>query len=485
MDTGEQIRTFPGHTWYVTSVAFSPDGSYILSSSSGDGTIRLWETATGELLLTRVNIDQNDWVVVTPDGRFDGSPDGIEYLHYAKDNKSIPLDALFEHFYTPNLVAQVMSGEEIAPDAPDIRKGIGMPPLVRILSPQEGQTLTKRTVDVVIEAVDQGGGVEDIRLYHNEKRMREEVRGMKKASEQTAERVTFTISLEKGTNTLKATAFSRDRTEAYPFEVIIEADIIEATANLYVVAVGINNYQNSIYNLNYCVSDAYAVTTCLSIHGEEIFRDIREHILFNNGAKKLSIESALKVVEQNAVPEDVFVFYYAGHGVKSAGSNQNPADFYLALADVTQLYGDDAMLAQRGISASQLRGIFQRIRARKQLVILDACQAGAAVDALRGAVEEKAIAQLARAAGVTVLASALSEQFASECKELGHGLFTYALLQGMRGKADGAPKDGKVTVSELSAYIHDQVEELSKRYHGKPQYPNVYMRGQDFPVTIP
>jgi WD40 repeat protein len=487
METGQEVRTFSGHTDQVSSVAFSPDGRYALSSS-WDRTVKLWDIATGELLLTRLHLDQTDWVAVTPDGRFDGSPDGMRLMHYAKDNKSIPLEALFDRFYVPNLVAQVFSGEELAPDAPDIRKGIEMPPLVRILSPEAGQTLRDRMVEVVVEAVGQGGGVEDIRLYHNDKWIGGEERGMK-LSAQPSERVqrTFSVSLVSGMNRLRATAFSRDRTEAHPFEVAIEVKIAEATADLYIVAVGINTYKNSKYNLNYCVSDAQAVVDCLSKRGQGIFRGILVQTAFDEQAARSGIEAALKRVEQDARPEDVFVLYYAGHGVMSEGTKQKPADFYLVPTDVTQMYGNDALLAEKGISAAQLKEISQRIEARKQLVILDACQSGAVVDAfaMRGAAEEKAIAQLARSAGLTVLAAALSKQLATEFKELGHGLFTYTLLQGIEGGADGSPKDGRVTVSELSGYVQARIPELSKRYRGEPQYPNVYVRGQDFPVSVP
>ncbi len=481
--TGKEVRTLDGHTGDVISVTISPDGKYAISGSD-DKTIKLWEIDTGRLLYTRLYISKSDWVVATPDGRFDGSPDGTKYLHYKKDNKSIPLDALFDKFYTPNLVAKVLSGEELPPDAPDIRKGIEMPPVVRIVSPKTGETFRERSVDVVVEAVDQGGGVEDIRLYHNGKRLEGEGRGMKKVE---GVRRNFTVSLVSGMNTLRATAYSRDRTEAHPFEISIEVKIAEATADLYIVAVGINSYKNNSYNLNYGVPDAEAVVDCISGRGKGIFREINVQKVLDEEATRSGIEAALTQVERKSRPEDVFVFYYAGHGVMSEGSKETPADFYLIPTDVTQMYGNDALLAEKAISAMQMREICRRIEARKQLLILDACQSGKAVDtfAMRGAAEEKAIAQLARSAGLVVLASTESEQFATEFAELGHGLFTYALLKAMEGDADGSPKDGRVTISELSGYIQAKIPELSERYRGEPQYPNVYVRGQDFPVTVP
>jgi WD40 repeat protein len=48
---GQLLQTFNGHSGGVTSVAFSPDGSRVLSGS-GDGTIKLWNATSGQLLLT-------------------------------------------------------------------------------------------------------------------------------------------------------------------------------------------------------------------------------------------------------------------------------------------------------------------------------------------------------------------------------------------------------------------------------------------------
>jgi len=40
------VRTLEGHTDYVRSVAFSPDGG-LLASGSSDNTVRLWRVAGG------------------------------------------------------------------------------------------------------------------------------------------------------------------------------------------------------------------------------------------------------------------------------------------------------------------------------------------------------------------------------------------------------------------------------------------------------
>ena len=132
-----------------------------------------------------------------------------------------------------------------------------------------------------------------------------------------------------------------------------------------------------------------------------------------------------------------------------------------------------------------MQGILREIKALKQVLVIDACHSGGATELLatRGGGEEKALAQLSRSAGVHVLASAGSEQYAGEFASLGHGIFTYLLLEGLSGKADGAPKDGKVTVYEIKSYLDDQVPEMTRKIKGHSQYPNTFSRGSDFPIS--
>ncbi len=83
--SGKELRTFTGHTSTVSSAAFSPDGRFALSGSCDEevkkekdifatcikGSLKLWEVASGKEL--RSFAGHTDWVrsvAFSPDGRF-------------------------------------------------------------------------------------------------------------------------------------------------------------------------------------------------------------------------------------------------------------------------------------------------------------------------------------------------------------------------------------------------------------------------------
>ncbi len=204
----------------------------------------------------------------------------------------------------------------------------------------------------------------------------------------------------------------------------------------------------------------------------------------NDKAVKSGIIAALEDVRKKSLEQDMVVFYYAGHGVMS-GESADAKEFYIVPTDVTQLYGRDDMLKDKAIAASSLKEYAESINAQKQVFILDACQSAGALESVteRGVAEEKAIAQLARSTGTFWITSTGSNQFASEFEKLGHGIFTYSLIEGLDGKAD-ANGDKKLTIRELSTYIENKVPELSEQLKGTAQYPSAYSFGNDFPIAV-
>mgnify|MGYP001045938509 CR=1 FL=1 len=90
----EQERSIilKGHTEDVVCGAFSPNSKFIVTGSK-DGIVKLWKASNGKLLATLhasfKNI--NAWVVVTPEGKYDGNKAGLSKLHYISGVKVFPL----------------------------------------------------------------------------------------------------------------------------------------------------------------------------------------------------------------------------------------------------------------------------------------------------------------------------------------------------------------------------------------------------------
>lgn len=492
------ITCLKGHKANIADVRYLEDFDLFLSTAT-DNTSRFWDLK-GKELASLVYLDlskedkSNDFIIVTPEGYFDGTSDAIKKLHLVNGLTIYPLDALFEKFYTPGLADFILSNQPVSLVRKDITKSVESssipisslypPPVVEVLSPQDQFNSNTPSVEIKVKILDTGGGIDEVLLYQNGKLIEGSERGFKKVEEKSKEvNKSFTINLLNGKNIIRATAFNLQRTESNPFEIVITYEADKPKMNLYLLAVGLNSYKNAAYNLNYAIPDANAFVDIINQNAETIFSKVNITYIKDLEATRENILKEFNSIKQNAMANDVFLFYYAGHGVMS---EEDKPQFYLAPYNVTKLYGDQEELTRNAISAAELHTLSKEIKAQKQLFILDACQSGGMVEMLaqRGAAEEKAIAQLARSTGTYWFTASGSDQFATEFKELGHGVFTYGLIEGLSSKADGGEKDKKITVKELSAYLEDLIPELTQRYHGKSQYPRLYGFGQDFPIVI-
>jgi hypothetical protein len=91
--TGKTVATLTGHTGSVMAVAFSPDGMRVLTGS-GDTTSRLWESATGKPVATLVgHTDAVRDVAFSPDGThvLTGSDDNTARLWKAATGKPVAI----------------------------------------------------------------------------------------------------------------------------------------------------------------------------------------------------------------------------------------------------------------------------------------------------------------------------------------------------------------------------------------------------------
>lgn len=478
INSGKLLKKFNGHKSVVTAVQFSSNNKFLVSGSI-DGITKIWNLESGLEIITHYVIGKNDWLIKDTKGYFRGTDGAQKQVFFVKGNESFSLDQFFNQYYDPNLSKESL-GQRSKREGIIEKLKKYPPPSIKIEYPEYGQVQKKERIDIITETTNKGGGIMSISLFQNGKIIElneSSLLGRVVSGKSIIQK--FQLNLVPGINSIKVIATNTNSIESKPAEVIVEYETPSRETVLYVLAVGINIYQNPSLNLNYAQSDAESFVEIIKSESDVLFDRIETHELYNEEATRVNIMGVLDLLANKIKPGDVFYFYYAGHG------SMIDEQFYFVPTENTRLYSKDK-LAKDGISAEQLKEKFRKISALKQLVIIDACQSGGSAELLasRGGMEEKAMAQLSRSAGIHVLSAAGSEQLATEFKALGHGVFTYVLLEALSGKADGAPKDGTVTIYELKGYIDSLVPEYSQKFKGKAQYPYTFSRGHDFPVTI-
>ncbi len=476
--TSKIIRELEGHNGEVTSVLLSPDNKMLISHSV-DGATKFWDLNSGREFFEHIHFGEKEWMVKNPEGYFNGTQDARQFIHFVNGMKTYSVDQFFDEFYRPDLLPKIFQSRGGNEESRGIQGKLqkSPPPIVKIAVLQGAEP---GKAELYVKITDPGSGVELLKLFHNGKSIpinRQALKLPKGKDQSTTYR--HVVSLVGGTNTFTASALNEDKVESDPVSAELFSESSGKSSTCYVLSVGINLYKNPKMTLNYAQPDAASFSKMMDERGTQLYKNIELHTLYDADASRANILKALDDLSGKVQQEDVFIFYYAGHG--SMVDNQ----FFFIPTESSRLY-DLSSLERDAIEAGLLQDKFKNIKALKQLIVMDACQSGASVELLatRGAAEEKAIAQLSRSAGIHVMASAGSEQFATEFSELGHGLFTYLLIKALKGDADGAPKDGKVTIYELKSYLDDQVPELTRKLKGKPQYPYTFSRGQDFPIVV-
>jgi WD40 repeat protein len=477
--SGKKLRTFAGHTDRVYGVALSSDGTRVLTGSY-DGTTRLWDPATGQELCALISLDAGrDWLVVTPDGLFDGSVNAPKYLAYRIRGTLdfVPLDKYLHRYYTPGLLGKLMAGQR--PKAKvDIDKAL--PPKVRLVSPATALDSKDAKLDVKAEAESRGDYpvlalrlLLDGRPYQGQKGIIQ-LRDPRPGKVQAA----WTLELEPGRHTVKVLADTELVRGVPSDEVEVRYTGGQAQVELprlFVLAIGISQHTDKTLKLDYAALDAQAVAAAYKTHSQKLFRQVETKVLTDQDASRRGILQGLIWLRENVRQGDYAVFYFGGHGEK----DKDGALYFLpAEADVRDL-------ASTAISGDHLKRLLNSIPGRLTAV-LDACHSGG-IDGGRqrgphGLTDDLLRDLIAEESGLVVLCATTGNEKAQESHRYKHGVFTLALLEGLAGKAN-RDKEGVIYLHELERYLVERVQELT----GRQQHPVV---GQptsirSFPVSKP
>ena len=232
----------------------------------------------------------------------------------------------------------------------------------------------------------------------------------------------------------------------------------------WALVVGISNYRDTrIPGLRYAARDAKSFHDWLVSPTGGGYAPSRTRLLLNEQATFANIRESLFTWLGGAIEEDVVLIYFAGHG--SPESPHTPENLFLLPHDV-----DYDRIPTTGFPMWDVETALKRfIRAKRVVVIADACHSGGVgqqFDIARRAGTTETPNPISAGLqdlsdigeGVCVLSASDDKQFSQESRKWGggHGVFTYFLLQGLKGSAD-YNRDSSVTLGELIPYLSEHV----------------------------
>jgi len=515
-ETGRYIKTISEQReiWnHGISIEFSPDSKYLLTGPE-DGTVRVWDAATGDGIACFANFSGSDtqlalasrgltvetqtaatsnegeWLTITPDGFYQASPRGDRYINVRVNNTVSGIDAYRSVLYNPDVVQARLQGKPDPASKSNVtiqQAATFTPPEVTIQSPVNFSTTNTTTTNLSVNITSKNQPIKNIKIIVNGRLIGKDELVAVKGANLEAQKASLTVTgnqktvnlslpleLDPGNNRIEVVAFNGYSENRRYIDVTRNAPAGEKPAlpNLWIVAVGVNAYDNAgaklqgMNSLNYAVADAKGLVDSLKAQEGKRYGKVNVMLIADGEAQAPTTENirqGLKFFEGADPRRDVVILFLAGHGI----SAQESKFFFLPKDAVFK--GDRIVDATKAISGDEIMTVLDAPGNR--LVFIDACQSG-------GVDNDRMVRSLMDTNAFVFTASRGSEP-SFEDPKLGHGYFTYSVMSALKG-APAALAQGSVSVLSMSGYVKDDVPKKT----GGRQNPSAYSLGfYDFPVA--
>jgi tetratricopeptide (TPR) repeat protein len=206
--------------------------------------------------------------------------------------------------------------------------------------------------------------------------------------------------------------------------------------------VGINNYQNRNFDdLHFAERDAAALATELKK------LDFATVLLTGRAATRQNVERTLDRILDGISKRDLVFMSLSGHGMQVPVKGSSKEDAFFCPYDAIR---DDP---ETLLSLSHLIDDVLALKGGRNLVVVDACR-NAPRDETRGI--QGRYMTLPEETAVLFSCRAGQQSYENDKAGGGHGLFSYALLEGLRGQA--ARDNGELTWSGLVHHVEDMMQ---------------------------
>ena len=498
MATGTKIHELHGHLSMIEITCFSDDSKRLISSSL-DGTRRVWNLEKGTQMVSLITTGEKDYAIVTPTQYYYATKGAQRLVHFVKGSEIFPFEQFDLKYNRPDIIIESLEATNQSLVEPfnlayqkrlarlgfteEMLDGDFHLPVISLVNEKDIPFSTSApllTLDIAAE--DDRFKLDRVMIRVNDVPVNG-ISGINLREANTHEfKKQVQVQLSNGKNHIAVTVLNEKGVESIAAN--LEIDYLAEDAkkpDFYLFTIGVSEYRQSNYNLSFAAKDAEDMKMLFTSASGNFNQVITYHL--TNEQVTLQSLRDLKAVLAKTNVDDAVCIFYAGHGVLDKN-----LDYFLASYDM-----DFNNPADKGIPYETLEKLLGDIPARKKLLLLDACHSGeidkeevvlvennnveSSGDLTFRAITNTTVQQVGltnsfelmkelftdvkKSWGTMIISSAGGMEYAIEGSEWNNGVFTYCMLNGISaGKAD-LDHNGKIMLSEINAYVREQVYTLT------------------------
>ncbi|NII26111.1 hypothetical protein HB364_13535 [Pseudoflavitalea sp. X16] len=482
--TGRKIAVMRDHPGKLLALDISPDEKLLVTAADGEsGIVRLWDMQTGKLLASLVSIQAGkDWLVIAPDGLFDGTWEAIAKVGWrvGLTTNVNRIESFYNDYFRPGLLADLANG--LRPKATvDIATVLQLPGLREMM--KSGMAKVERANGKTILYLTQRPTARS-QVYvdgHLLDYLPEEML-------QTADHQ-WRYKVELPGDVQFELVHKTDQTITNKDQILRKHTTSNlGDATMHVQLVGVDKYdlaRSGFKPLKNSVVSAQQVGAFFKAQGADgnsLYKKINLlPPLYDSLATVQAIRTRLIEIADTAHAQDVVVLFFIGHGIVPVGQEM----FFFGCYDMKGPNPKDQV--NTGFNTAMLVDAIRAIKARRIVLIIDACQSGGAIESLRK------IADLKRSAApgdsnnrtisphISVIVS--SSPLEQALQPTGAtSVLTQSLLEAL---SDSSPNNtGSIWISDIVQTISLRIPALSA-HAGQTHTPMIISSGEDFPIAKP
>jgi len=487
-----------GHEDRISSLSFSPDGK-ILASGSFDTRVILWDVEKGKQIATLLALDEEEYIIVTPDNYYMTSKNGVNGVAFRVGTKIFPFEQFDLHYNRPDIIlkriglasADLIDAyrrsydkrlKKIGFAAENLSKEFHVPDIEITNSEDISIETSKTNLSINLKASDSKYTLNRIMVWNNDVPIFG-MKGIDLTKTSTKELIRkLDIPLVDGRNKIQVAVMNDNGVESFKETVEISKADQNIAPKLYILSIGASEFNQDQYNLTYAGKDAGDIVDAFTL--SQVFSEVNSKVLIGKEVTRDNILKQKAFLEEAGI-NDVVLVFIAGHGVLDGNF-----DYFFATSDM-----DFNAPSKAGISYAQIESLLDGLTSIKKLLFMDTCHSGEldkdeveedmAMEVTSEDVVFRAVGvgvrtkegigsyntstlmkelftDLRRGTGATVISSAGGAEFAMESDKWKNGLFTYCLINGLKSDAADVNDDRKIQLSELQNYVIKSVSLLSK-----------------------